>query len=415
MGKTILKILHINTGQTGGASICAMRISNALKAEGVETKMLVQAGEPHDDVFVADKDKDFWNRNGFTLKIKHLLTRLGLLVDEDVLWYEREKALPGANDIVYTNVPLTSYKNIAHHPLVEWADVIHLHWVACLVDYPTFFKEVKKPIVWTMHDKFVVQGLMHFHPDYKTLPQELMPLDKKCREIKRKGMLQSKKLTLVCISEMMKHMSESSDVTKGIPCTIIHNGVDTSVFLLHNRVMCRQKYRILETACVFLFSSYNLCEKNKGLDRLISAIEKVDIPNKILVCLGKNEDILPDANFPIFQFGLMKDVQSISEIYSMSDFFLQASYDETFSQTSLEAMSCGTPVISTPCSGASDLIRDFNGVVCDGFEVEDLVNGIKTALGKTYNRDQIRQHIIENFEYSIIAKQYKNLYAQVLK
>lgn len=423
-----MKILHINTGQTGGASICAIRISNALKQQGIESRLLVQAGEPHDDITVAEKDRPFLNRSGLLIKVKHLLTRLGLYEDEDSLWYERSKAMPNANDVVYTNVPLTSYKNIAHHPLVEWADVIHLHWVACFVDYPTFFKGVRKPIVWTLHDHFPAIGIMHFCSEHSPLPRQLVEFDRKCLEIKKKALTKRlndyKKRGIkeagvypVAISEMMRGIIGGSEILGGFPCTLIHNGVDTMVFKDYSAEIQKSGNRNADTVTL-LFSSYGLWVERKGLERVIEALERVQaqIDKKIrLVCVGDNEGRKPESEkIEIVETGLVNDNVEMSRLYSQADFYIQASYHEAFSQTNLEAMSCGTPVISTPCSGAADLIRPFNGVLCDGFKVEDLVNGIKKAIDQKFDRKAIRDYIIENYDYPVIARKYVELYKRAI-
>ena len=420
-----MKILHINTGQTGGASICAIRISNALKQQGIESRLLVQAGESHDDITVAEKDKPVLDRNNILIKIKHLLTRLGLYEDEDSLWYKRSQAMPNANDVVYTNVPLTSYKNIAHHPLVEWADVIHLHWVACFVDYPTFFKEVKKPIVWTLHDHYPAIGIMHFCSEHSPLPQQLVEFDRKCLEIKKKalhrrlheykeGGCKEYGVYPVAISEMMRGIIGNSEILGDFPCTLIHNGVDTIVFRDYGNDNSNKEKGYI----TFLFSSFGLWVERKGLKRVLRALEQLqdEIELKIrLICVGDNEGTKPvSEKIEIIETGLVGDNTEMSHLYSQADFYIQASYHEAFSQTNLEAMACGTPVVSTPCSGASDLLRPFNGVLCDGFEPADLVSGMRKALARKYDRKAIRDYIIENYDYSVIAKQYIELYKKVI-
>lgn len=419
-----MKVLHINTGQTGGASICAIRISNALKREGIDSRLLVQAGESHDDIAVAEKDEPFLNKNGFLLKIKHLLTRMGLYEDEDSLWYKRSKAMPNAKDVVYTNVPLTSYKNIAHHPLVKWADIIHLHWVACFVDYPTFFREVKKPIVWTLHDQFPAIGIMHFCSEHSPLPKQLLDFDKKCLNIKKQSLSyrlytfmkkgnKSMGVYPVAISEMMKSVISKSEVLGKFPITMIPNGVDTKVFRYQRREVLGHNNEI-----VFLFSSYDLWVERKGLERVIKALEQVrgKTDKKIkLICVGGNEGRTPQSDIiEIVEKGLIGDDTKMAELYSHADFYIQASYHEAFSQTNLEAMSCGTPVISTPCSGAADLIRPFNGVLCEGFNVEEIVKGVKKAIKKKYDRMKIREYIIDNYDFSVIARKYIELYKMVV-
>ena len=104
----------------------------------------------------------------------------------------------------------------------------------------------------------------------------------------------------------------------------------------------------------------------------------------------------------------------LAKYYSAADYLLQGSYEETFSQTPLEAMSCGTPVISTPCSGATDVIRSFNGVKCNGYDADSIADGIKEVLNKQYDAEIIRQYIVDNYRYEKIAQQYISLYESIL-
>ena len=76
-------------------------------------------------------------------------------------------------------------------------------------------------------------------------------------------------------------------------------------------------------------------------------------------------------------------------------------------------MACGTPVISTPCSGAVDLIRPFNGVICEGYDSSALRDGILKAISQDYDSQKIRDYIIEYFNYNIIAKEYIDLYCKI--
>ncbi|MGB2896153.1 MAG: glycosyltransferase [Anaerolineales bacterium] len=73
---------------------------------------------------------------------------------------------------------------------------------------------------------------------------------------------------------------------------------------------------------------------------------------------------------------------SPDEVYKEADFLLCASVRESFPQTILKAMASGIRIITTPAGGIRELVRDgFSGVVTDGMEVEDLVEGIERALG----------------------------------
>ena len=411
-----MKILHINTGQSGGAAWCAIRINKALMQEGIDSRMLFAEGNAMPEGIqgaIAVRDEIFWNRNWRLKKIRNQLAKFSWYMDTEKM----QKQLDTANkQHLYLHHPLSDYKNIAHHPLVEWADIIHLHWVPDFVDYPTFFREVKKPIVWTLHDKYPTVGVMHYSSRFYPVPDELKGLDLKCRKIKREGVSKARNLNLVAISELMVEECRNSDVLGGFPVTLIHNGVDMDVFHPHKKEDCRKKLGLIADAKIFLFSSYLINDPNKGLDRVIDALEKVDVPNKMLVCIGNilTGVAVPEASFPIILTGQLKNQEKIAMYYSAADYFLQSSYEESFGQTVLEAMACGTPVVSTQCGIAPDLIRPFNGVVCNGFDSDAIAIGINEALNKQYDAEKIRQYIVENYQYDIIAKQYIELYKTIL-
>lgn len=77
-------------------------------------------------------------------------------------------------------------------------------------------------------------------------------------------------------------------------------------------------------------------------------------------------------------------------------------------------MACGTPVVSFPCSGAHDLINEQNGIVCSDFTAEALVDGICEAMSRKHDSGAIRESVVARFSYDKIAKQYLELYHEVL-
>ena len=212
----------------------------------------------------------------------------------------------------------------------------------------------------------------------------------------------------------MEGICQNSDVLRGFPITLIHNGIDGNSFKLYNKKECRKELGLLPDASIFLFSSYNIHDPNKGLCRLIEALDKMDVPNKMLVCIGMSFEPIQEASFPIILTGLLTSYTRLSKYSSAADYFISNSYEETFGQTLLESLACGTPVITTPCSGSHDLINQENGVVCSDFTVEALVEGIKLAMSREYNPTKIREDVINRFSYDKIAQQYIKLYKKVL-
>lgn len=358
-------------------------------------------------------------KNKFFRKFEHLMMRSHWYCNAEKM---QKKLIQLNAQNLFLSHPLSDYKNIAHHPLVKWADIIHLHWVPGFVDYSTFFRRVRKPIVWTIHDKYPAVGVLHYCSEHYPIPDNLYEFDQLCRKIKRKGVLQSKSLHLVAISAQMASLFAESDVLKGLPTTIIHNGVETDVYYPNDLVKkdFLNKYLSVpidfENKKILMFSSYEIWDYNKGLRRVIKAIESLKIPNVILVVVGRNELCeMPVASFPIILTGLLTDQIEIVKLYSIADLFIQASYEESFGQTLLEAMACGCPVVSTSVGVAPELIKPFNGIICDGFDENALAHGIKSALSTFYDSTIIRSHIVENFSYDKIAKEYICLYSEILQ
>lgn len=406
-----MKVVHLSKLPDGGATWCAMRISSALQKEGIESKLLLMQGEPTDIIAIAEP---YWLYKRYENCFMRMLMKfLKFVVRPQYEYYKWKRKQAEKTGGEFFTSPLTDYISLHDHPYIKTADIVHLHWIADFVDYPSFFRKVKKPIVWTIHDEN--PGLGGFH--YKTHLQEANSiykrLDRKFANIKKKAISQGTRPHLVAISTMMRQYFEQNEILKDCPITLIHNGVEGDLFQMHHKVQSRNSLGLPHNKIIFLFSSYKIEDKRKGLSLLIDALEKLHDDSVCLVCLGSFESV-PNAKIDIICAGLVRDKNMLSQYYSAADFFILSSFQEAFAQTPLEAMSCGTPVITFPCSGSADLIKDHNGVLCDDFTVEALYNGIKTAMEHTYKCEEIRKDVLSRFSYDKIAQQYIDLYNTIL-
>lgn len=411
-----MKILHINTGQHGGAALCAIRINRALSAEDVDSQMLFAEGKmmPNGvEGAVAQKDRNPWESNTELRKVKNLLVKLPMRwpMDAEKFRYRLNRA---NTQHCYMHQPLSNYKNISHHPLVKWADVVHLHWVSDFIDYPTFFKEVRKPIVWTLHDQNPATGLLHYETSKQSpLNEQLNRLDILCRCLKRKSVQQAYNLNIVAISKEMAEVCRSSDVLKGFPTTLINNGIEDSLFVPVDQQMARIILGIPANNVVFAFCAQNIGEKRKGLKELIGALERIGRKDITLLCIGGGE--LPvKTSLNVVKTGTVNSTRLLSALYSSADYFVMPSFQEAFAQTPMEAMACGTPVIAFPCSGTEELISDVSGVRCSDFTVDALVDAIKVAFDKKFDCNCVRNSLISQFQYKIIAQKYIELYTKII-
>lgn len=412
-----MKVLYINTSQEGGAAWCAQRISKALEKQGIEYRMLVAEGKPQENVVVAVPDKEFWYSNYFLGKIKHLLMRTPFFWDKEKMDKVLKEKNSQLESPLFIHGPFSYYKNITNHPLFEWADIIHLHWVSDFIDYPSFFRKVNKPIVWTLHDEFPAVGVQHYCSNYSILPVPLQPIDNFCRKVKRKAIKHARKLNLVAISKCMEDVCAHSDILSRFPVNLIHNGIDGDTFRLISKTEARCELGLSLDTTIFMFSSFYLFDERKGLSLLIESLNRIGRDNMMLICVGNNTNastLLPPTNYPIIQTGMIKDHNLLALYYSAADYFIQCSYEESFGQTPLEAMSCGTPVVAFPSGVIPELINKDNGVVCHDYTVDALVDGIETAMQRSYDGGKIRKQLLSHFSYNKIAEQYIKLYETIL-
>ena len=409
-----MRILHINTYQTGGAALCMQRLGKALYKQGVECRFLLMNGDDNNYTSIATGDTNIWSRYSLLRLFQKAAYLIGIKPKYIKLKLQLNKALLEKEERIYPTLPLSYYRTITTHPWVKDADIIHIHWIGNFVDFPTFFKNIKKPIVWTIHDLNPLLGCFHYKDNYKTASQSLCKIEKECLKIKHKALSNRKNINIVAISEQMFKAIKTNQTLSKYPTTIINNGVDTEKFIPYDRKATREELNIGTDMIVFMFSAYTLEDRHKGLKELICALETTKLKNIVLLCIGNYLDI-PKTSFPIQCVGYVSEEALLSKYYSTANYFVMPSYQEGFAQTPLEAMSCGTPVIAFPCSGTEDLINENNGIICKDFTIQALIEGIICAINKQFSSSTIRKDIINRFTYSNISKQYINLYNTIVR
>ena len=146
-----MKILLVTNSVNGGAGKACRRLFEALRLSGHNAKILHLDGEVDSDDNIVSMYSSvrelFLKQLANIPKIKLAQIRLGTLKTNYRLPY--------------------SFHSLEEHPLIEWADVINLHWVPEFLDYPRFFEKVSKPVVWTMHDMLPFSGGYHYLSENK--------------------------------------------------------------------------------------------------------------------------------------------------------------------------------------------------------------------------------------------------------
>ena len=393
-----------------GAGLCCVRIHKALLEQGISSKVLVLHKRFNDpDVYQFERSTvrlPIFIRWPITL-CRLILRKLHIPTTRLQVFQNKLDRLRDISPPFYT-LPFSD-SDLHSHPLVLDADVIHLHWVAGFLDYPSFFKNVDKPVVWTLHDENLYLGGFHYRTvrdkhfaAYEKLEANLIQTKAKCLSLCRN-------LTLVCLSEQMLELSLASEVTNRCKHEVIHNMVDHRIFRPFDKGFCRSVFGLPQNKRLLLFVSYYLNDRLKGLSELVSALEKLDLPETAMFAIGIG---MPEfkTSVQIHYPGLIDDQRLLALAYSACDLFVMPSFQEAFAQTPLEALACGLPVVAFPCSGTRDLIRRINGVRADDFTTESLKRALLEALDIDYHSNDIRQDVIERFGALPIVGKYIEVY-----
>ena len=182
------------------------------------------------------------------------------------------------------------------------------------------------------------------------------------------------KMHKIVISNWLKEIMQNEYAAEHVD--IVYNGVDKQQFFYTER----DKQTVPTLG--FLVSTASL----KGIDIAIKVVQQVkkNYPTLKVITFGLSKLDSLEFNALNTDFHLLPTQSMIREIYSSCDVWLSPSRSEGFNLTAIEAMSCGTPVVSTKTGWPVEAIISYeNGVLADIDDVKALTKGINWLLGES--------------------------------
>ena len=313
-------------------------------------------------------------------------------------------------------------------------DVIHIHnlhgyylHVGVLFNY---LKKNNKPVVWTLHDcwpftghccyfDFVQCGKWKTHcekcPLQKIYPESLV-FDNSYKNFDDKKALFNglDNLTLVTPSNWLSGLLQYSFL-HAYPVSVIHNGIDLSVFKItgDSDSSFRQKMALGNGAVIL--GAASVWDRRKGLKDFIQLSEKTDPADRI-VLLGltaKQQEGLPPN---IIALERTESLAEMVQLYNLATVFVNPTWVDNFPTTNIEALACGTPVITYDTGGSVEAVNTDTGWVVEKGNIDGLFNAIEAAKekGKKYFADKCRSRAEKMFNNKERFGDYIQLYHSVL-
>jgi glycosyltransferase involved in cell wall biosynthesis len=105
------------------------------------------------------------------------------------------------------------------------------------------------------------------------------------------------------------------------------------------------------------------------------------------------------------------------DLYRESDIYISATMQEGMSNSMLEAMASGLPIITTQCEGLEELIKN-NGIIVDNAGAESLANAIDNVITNAVEFQKMAAAArtqAERFSWRSVSEQYLDYYRSILR
>ncbi|MFI5451777.1 glycosyltransferase [Pedobacter sp. UC225_61] len=418
-----LKVVHLNTYDgNGGAGRACLRLSDALKSNGIDSKVLVYYK------FGQNPKIDTFSKNVFA-KAKAVFN----IMAERYLAKLFVKAVKTPFSLQWFG------KSIVNHPELKSADIIHLHWINHGFLSPKFLAELdelEKPIVWTFHDSNAFTGgchvrysCEHFHKQCGNCP--LLKFDGP-NDISHKNWLRKQKayselnFHIVAPSNWMANSVKQSSLLGVRKISVIPNTLEIDVFKPYVKAEAKQILKI--PAHHFVLMSGFMPSKNdkhKGTQYLIDALNELaarpEIPNEqieLVIFGNKDEKAVPEFPFKTTFLGTISKDEHLAKCYAAADAFITPSLEDNLPNTVMESLACATPVIAFKTGGIPDMVMHLkNGYLANYESAIDLADGIEWLFlhqDKEAVQKEARRTILNHFAPSLIADEHEELYQSLL-
>ena len=409
-----IRVLHLSESDVdNGGARAAHRLHQGLRSLGSPSQMLVRAKFGNDSAVIREQS--------LLTKVSPPLSGLPLRL------YPKR---PGGMFSTQLIPDVFAKRVQQYNP-----DIVHIHAICNGYLQIETLRKFQKPLVWTLHDMWPFTGGCHYNQDCdhyqkscgscpqlgSTRHQDLSHWTWKRKANAWKDL----NLTLVATTSWMAECARSSSLFKDTRIEIIPLGLDTDKYKPHNRHFAREALGLPQDKHLVLFGAIGgTSDRRKGFHLLQPALQQLSESgwsDQIeLVIFGASQPETPvDLGFKTHYVGRLNDDLSLSMVYSAADVMVVPSIQEAFGQTTSEAMSCGTPVVTFNATGSKDLVdHQQTGYLAVPFEVDDLAKGIIWVLEDRKRHQklqfQARKKVLSEFTSALQAGRYLSLYKEIL-
>lgn len=304
-------------------------------------------------------------------------------------------------------------------------DIVHLHNLHshnCNLEMLfTYLAATGIKVVWTFHDcwaftgyctHYAMSGCAQWRSGCVHCPQRrkfswFFDRSAELYDAKRR-LTDDLDLTLVAPSEWMAKQIRSSFLREHETC-VIRNGIDLQVFrptpgVFRERNGLQDRFLILGVA-----SDWG---RRKGLDVFSALSERLDDRFRI-VLVGTDGQIERQLPPGVLSVRRTADRRELAALYSTANVFLNPTREDTFPTVNLEALACGTPVITFDTGGSPEALTADCGVVVPQDDLDALETAVRSVCGdRPFSAERCMARAAQ-FDQADAYRQYLALYRRL--
>jgi glycosyltransferase involved in cell wall biosynthesis len=313
-------------------------------------------------------------------------------------------------------------------------DVIHLHNIhGYYINIEILFKFLAQsqiPIVWSLYDCWAMTGHCAYFDSIncskwqtqcghcllkKTYPASLLIDNSRQNYFDKQKLFTSvAQMTIVPGSEWLCEIAKKSFL-KSQNMHVIYSGIDTNIFspksnvsAITNKYDLNNKFVVLGVASVW--------EKRKGLADFIQLHNKLNDKKFAIVLVGITQEQKNKLPNEIVAIERTENIEELAQLYSVADVFVNPTWEDNFPTTNLEALACGTPVITYNTGGSVEAISETTGLIVEKGNIAQLVDAITTICenGKSFYSKNCRKRAVALYNMHDRYDDYIKLYNQLL-
>lgn len=205
---------------------------------------------------------------------------------------------------------------------------------------------------------------------------------------------------------------------------VVYEAADKSFKPLSNKIVenIRQKYNLHFPFILYVGS----LEIKKNIPSLIAAfymIKKKNINHKLVITAQKNTPNFNDIFKKVVELNIITEIvfigkvpkEDLPSLYNAADLFVFPSLYEGFGLPPLEAMSCGTPVITSNVYSLPEVVGDA-GILVSPYNIDELSNLMYEVLTNNELKSDLAERGLKRakmFSWKMCAKETLEIYREV--